>query len=151
MKVYIQSHFRVILFRLFNTTQHTHTMPIVTADARHRYLFGHKHQVYVVLRCESSLSSSKQGRIVFSTTCAKRVTHKCFQCFNSISVLYFENYAPLRKDYQMKRSLLLTDWSTIGIIDCNTLATLNLMFGTLQEEILSPTVQTKSNKKRSLT
>lgn len=27
--------------------------------------------------------------------------------------------------------MLLTDWSTIGISDCKTLATLNLMLGTL--------------------
>jgi hypothetical protein len=28
-------------------------------------------------------------------------------------------------------TIVLTDWSTIGISDCNTLATLNLMLGTL--------------------
>jgi hypothetical protein len=46
-------------------------------------------------------------------------------------------------------TIVLTDWSTIGISDCNTLATLNLMLGTLWHATLC-SIQVKTNKSNKL-
>lgn len=41
-------------------------------------------------------------------------------------------------DWQSFFYLLLTEWSTIGMRDCNTFATLNLMLGTLAKQHIPP-------------
>lgn len=46
-------------------------------------------------------------------------------------------------------TIVLTDWSTIGISDCNTLATLNLMLGTLWHATLC-SIQVITNKSNKL-
>lgn len=88
----------------------------------------------------SSLSSTKQGRMVFSTTYqinlwtkkgairkGKNITSsaKWYECLqNSINI-----------GLKHPKKKTLTDWSTMGMRDCNTFATLNLILGTLQKEI----------------
>lgn len=47
---------------------------------------------------------------------------------------------------QTRSKLMLTDCSTIGIRDCNTLATLNLIFGTLEHASIRPVSLKLPNK-----
>ena len=46
------------------------------------------------------------------------------------------------------KNWLLTDWSTIGVSDCNTLATLNFMLGTLWNLTFRPAVQALKRRKK---
>jgi hypothetical protein len=50
----------------------------------------------------------------------------------SVKCLKWQKEIGLPKRTKVDRQLQLTDWSRIGMSDCRTLATLNLMFGTLE-------------------